>query len=1121
MRVLADGKVEYEVRANTSSLESDLSKANQMVQQSAQKSEKIVEEIGKTAEKAGEAVAESTEKAADSIKDFGDAASDAKKKVEGFSDETQSASEENKKLGAELEDVKQELEKVKKELDNVKNSTDKTNKSTEDFSHSLDNLKSSVSDAGQTIGKIAATGATALVAMGTAAISSAADAETAFAKVKTLLAAGTDMTAYYDDIKAASMRTGVGFSDFAESVYSAISASVNQADAVAFTEDAVKLAKGGFTSTATSVDILTTAINAYGMAAEDATHISDVLITTQNLGKTTVDELASSMGQTIPIANSSGAAIEDLAAQYAVLTKNGIATAEAGTGIKAMLSELNSSSSDISETLRELTGSSFSELQASGKSTADILQLLNEYAAESGEKLSDLFGSVEAGSAALTIVKDGGTDFNNILAQMQNSAGATQKAYETMSDTLEERFNKLKNKLVLAFQNVGEELLPEVEEIVDYVDENAEEIADTIAAVGEAVGEIIKILGGLVETLWENKEAVAAIVTAFVAFKTAVAIGNVISATVAAVKSFTTATKAAETAQLLFNAAGMANPYVLLASLAAGAVAAVVAFAATTESTTEKISEMRDKAEELMETAKEYQEQAEGLEDVKEKYDDIYNSEKSAYEKALELEDLQARLIEQYGSQAIGIDLVNGEYAEQLGLLDRLIERNSQLAKSSAIAGYNEYLNAEKAEGGISYHSSNGEFSSTGTALDRNDVQAALETVAAKNKSLEIFKNDAGAFEITVTGNTAQKTSVYQDIVSELESRGLYNSDSADVRNFYNEMVYKLEDYTATDERNKSIVEAYEEAINGKKVTQEGTGATTSNSAEYYEEQGKSKLAASSAGTSGVSKKLSSEEYEEKRAELDYKYNMGQLTAANYAAALGELRDSYLEADSTEWRSVNVLIHNLTTKKTSGGSTVSSTVPEEYTQSRKTLDYEHSMGYITDDDYYSQIGTLRDTYLTEDSDEWRAANVEIHNYEESKKKSGTSSSSGSSSSKGNVISIDSYIPTIWDDVEESNRKLAEGLGLSLIGNSTTGKLIEGLDEIDTVANTNSSSQTEENAETTLSDVVSAINDLEKADENRKISLYVDLHARDLMIGTAAYEDINDITRMTGKSPLIK
>ena len=63
---------------------------------------------------------------------------------------------------------------------------------------------------------------------------------------------------------------GVSFEEYSESVYSAISASVDQADAVNFVGDAVKLAKGGFTETATAVDLLTTTINAYNLKSYDA-----------------------------------------------------------------------------------------------------------------------------------------------------------------------------------------------------------------------------------------------------------------------------------------------------------------------------------------------------------------------------------------------------------------------------------------------------------------------------------------------------------------------------------------------------------------------------------------------------------------------------------------------------------------------------------------------------------------------------------------------------------------------------------------------------------------------------------------------------------------------------------
>ena len=138
-------------------------------------------------------------------------------------------------------------------------------------------------------------------------------------------------------------------------------------------------------------------------------------------------------------------------------------------------------------------------------------------------------------------------------------------------------------------------------------------------------------------------------------------------------------------------------------------------------------------------------------------------------------------------------------------------------------------------------------------------------------------------------------------------------------------------------------------------------------------------------------------------------------------------------------------------------------------------------------------------------------------------KTTTSKKAASDTSKqsGNVISITSYVPTVWDDEEKANEKLIKSLGAEIVGNSMTGKLISGLESAAKVDTNNTPTDTASSESTTLSDVISAIKSLEKSDENRKISLDIDLYARDLMIGKIAVADINDMTRMNGKSPLIK
>ncbi len=125
----------------------------------------------------------------------------------------------------------------------------------------------------------------------------------------------------------------------------------------------MKLAKGGFTDGAKAVDVLTTAINAYGLEASDATRVSDLLITTQNLGKTTVDELASSMGTVIPVANASNFSIEELSASYAQLTKKRCGNSGIGNVLKSNAVRVVKSGSIADITLRDLTGKGFADLK--------------------------------------------------------------------------------------------------------------------------------------------------------------------------------------------------------------------------------------------------------------------------------------------------------------------------------------------------------------------------------------------------------------------------------------------------------------------------------------------------------------------------------------------------------------------------------------------------------------------------------------------------------------------------------------------------------------------------------------------------------------------------------------
>ncbi|CAB1246889.1 protein of unknown function [Ruminococcaceae bacterium BL-4] len=384
------------------------------------------------------------------------------------------------------------------------------------FGVAAEGIGTKMQSAGQTMSKIGGTLSLAvtapLVTAGTAAYKWAESAETSYAKVSTI-ADSTKLS--YDQLKTgitnASNQTGVAVTDLNEALYQSISAGVDSGKAIGFTTDMVKLARGGFTDTAKAVDVVTSVLNAYGLSADNASSISDKLITTQNIGKTTVDQLSSSLGRVIPTAKANNVAINDVCTAMAIMTKRGIDTAEATTYYNSMLNELGKSGTDADKALRKMSGEGFSDLVAKGKPVTEILQMLQDYAEKSGEKLSDMFGSVEGGKAALSIMSDSGREYNKVLQQMAGSAGATQKAFDTMNANPAIKMQKELNKIKNVGIEIGEKLLPYAEkgmsaisDLVDKFDKLSDAQKDAAikgAGIVAAGGPVLKIFGKMTSGL--------------------------------------------------------------------------------------------------------------------------------------------------------------------------------------------------------------------------------------------------------------------------------------------------------------------------------------------------------------------------------------------------------------------------------------------------------------------------------------------------------------------------------------------------------------------------------------------------------------------------------------------
>lgn len=489
--------------------------------------------------------AKSTDAAADSVDGLSSAIWDYEKATGQAANSTGVLSEKTTETEKNLDEAAEAARKASDEVEKFGDKSEETGKQSEESSKkSRDGIK-------ELQGVLASAGIAATlneIKNGFFDCSeAAAQFETSTAMVATIAdTSQKSLSSISKEVRSYSNETGEAASDMMEATYQAISAGINTAGAAAFAGTATKLAVGGFTSATTAVDVLTTAINAYGLAASDATQLSDYLITTQNLGKTSVDQLAQSVGKVIPLASAYNVQMDNLSSAYAVLTANGIATAESGTYLKSMLNELGDTGSGVSEVLLNSTGKTFAQLMEQGYSLGDVMAMLGNAVDGDSTAFNALWNSTEAGIGALSLFNAGADKYNSVLESMRTSAGATEKAYSTMADTTDKSKQRMENAFNNLKISVGDVLNPALTQVYEG---------------------FTNVFAGMSDFVDEHPAVVAAI--------SAIAVG--VGGFTGALAAYNLATTAAKFVTEAFTATLAANPYVL----AAAGIVAVTAAAVT------------------------------------------------------------------------------------------------------------------------------------------------------------------------------------------------------------------------------------------------------------------------------------------------------------------------------------------------------------------------------------------------------------------------------------------------------------------------------------------------------------------------------------------------------------
>lgn len=364
---------------------------------------------------------------------------------------------------------------------------------------------SAVKGLGGAIGTLTKT--TALAGAGIAAVSVklAGDFSKNLREVSTLMGNTTDreIKAMSKELRLLSQTSGLALGSLSKAKYDVVSAGfADAADSAKILAETTRLAVGGVTSAAAAADILTTALNAYGLQADQVNDVSDTLFTTVRLGKTTMDELAGSLGTILPIARSAKLDFAGVGAAVATLTAGGINTAEATTALRGALVALTAP-----------TDSAKKAMQAAGveakffeDGSLDLFSTIKQFEGLDPATLRKFIPDVRA-SVAVSAMASNINVLSSNLEAFDERAGATEEAFGKMAGEFNTQMTMMKNSAQSIMIEIGnviiEAILPSIEKGNEALqklgaigfDVVAKRLADNLSHIKNVAVQSFEILG--------------------------------------------------------------------------------------------------------------------------------------------------------------------------------------------------------------------------------------------------------------------------------------------------------------------------------------------------------------------------------------------------------------------------------------------------------------------------------------------------------------------------------------------------------------------------------------------------------------------------------------------------
>lgn len=395
-----------------------------------------------------------------------------------------------------------------------------------------------------------------LAGVGAASFKVAKDFERSMSQIVGLVGVSQDQVdSWSKDLIQMAPDLGKSPQELADALFFVTSAGFRGAEAMDVLEMSAKASAAGLGETKTVADLVTSAINAYGIENLNAAQATDTLVAAVREGKAEAPALAASMGQVLPIASELGVTFDQVGAAVAAMTRTGTDAATASTQLRQIMTSLLQPSEQAEDALAKMDTSSqeLRDMLAGEEGLVGTLHFLREATDGNSEALAEIFPNVRALSGVLDIMGKNAEENLQIFYRLRDSTGALDHAFAAATDTMDFRWNQALSAGQASLAQLGlameSSFIPLLAKATEYLREFTEWFGNLDDATQQwivRVGMLLAVAGPLLTVLGTFTRVVLPMMTA-----------GILSV---------------RTAMIRLNAVMLANPYVA----AAAAIALVV-----------------------------------------------------------------------------------------------------------------------------------------------------------------------------------------------------------------------------------------------------------------------------------------------------------------------------------------------------------------------------------------------------------------------------------------------------------------------------------------------------------------------------------------------------------------